>query len=501
MTPPEPVETGRAETLMAASGAGGNAGAMTAESAPSCAAVELVRPPEPAAAPLRAGGAGEPARLLATDGTAVFGSAAALASRGSGLMLAALMLAALSVTVLAVLGLYRRKLILSVLDDAFRVVAGIGMAWAATKRVAAPLAVTRGLPAGWLWWLAVAGCVLLARAGTYAVLRRGRVRRPQDAVLVGSSPVLTYLAGRLSQRPELGLRPVGFVGPPRPVPETGLPLPVLAPVDALDGVLAETRAQHVIVGFGAAPDSDLVEPLRRLRQQGRTVFLVPRLFELNVACPDAEAVDGIPLVRLPPMPDRRWSWLAKRPLDVVGAMVALVLAAPLFLACAVAVRRETGRDGVLFRQQRVGQHGRPFPILKFRSLTPGSAAESQHRWNIAGDAQVGPVGRLLRRTCLDELPQLVNVLRGDMSLVGPRPERPFFVAQFGRRYRRYLDRLRVPPGITGWAQVHGLRGDTSIEDRAALDNYYIENWSLGLDVKIMLRTVGFLLRSGRRGTG
>jgi exopolysaccharide biosynthesis polyprenyl glycosylphosphotransferase len=425
----------------------------------------------------------------------VFGSAAVLASWQSGLMLAAL-----SVAVLAVLGLYRRKLILSGVNDAFRVVAGVGLAWAATRWVAGPVTAARELPAGWLWWLVVAGCVLLARAGTYAVLRRGRVRRPKDVVLVGCSPLLTQLAGRLSQRPNLGLRPIGFVGPPHPTPATDLPLPVLAAVDALDGVLAETRTQHVIVGFGAAADSDLVEPLRRLRQQGRTVFVVPRLFELSVPCPDAEAVDGIPLVRLPPVPSHRWSWLAKRPLDAVGAMVALVLAAPLFLACAVAVRRETGRDGVLFRQQRVGQHGRPFPILKFRSLTPGSAAESQERWSIAGDGRVGPVGRLLRRTCLDELPQLVNVLRGDMSLVGPRPERPFFVAKFGRTYQRYLDRHRVPPGITGWAQIHGLRGDTSIEDRTALDNYYIENWSLVLDVKIMLHTLTYLLRSGRNGS-
>jgi exopolysaccharide biosynthesis polyprenyl glycosylphosphotransferase len=491
----EPAEIGRADIDTNASGADGNAGAMNAEAAPSPAAVELVSSPEPAATPLRAAVSGEPARLMVSDGMAVLGSAAVLASWRSGLVLAAV-----SVAVLAALGLYRRRLVLSVVDDGFRVAAGIGMAWVATVRVAQPLTAARELPAGWLWWLAVAGCVLLARAGTYALLRRGRCRRPEDAVLVGCSPVLTHLAGRLSQRPELGLRPIGFVAPLCPARETGLPLPVLAAIDALDGVLAETRARHVIVGFGAAPDSDLVEPLRRLRQQGRTVFVVPRLFELKVPGPGAEAVDGIPLVRLPPVPAHRWSWLAKRPLDAAGAVVALVLAAPLFLACAVAVRRETGRAGVLFRQQRVGQHGRPFPILKFRSMTPGSEAESQQRWTIAEDARVGPVGRLLRRTSLDELPQLVNVLRGDMSLVGPRPERPFFVARFGRSYRRYLDRLRVPPGITGWAQVHGLRGDTSIEDRTTLDNYYIENWSLALDVKIMLRTVGFLLRSGRGGT-
>src|SRR5262249_50685183 len=156
-----------------------------------CAVAELVKPPEPVAArPLRAALADEPARLLTTDGMAVFGPAAVLASWRSGLMLAAV-----SVAVLAALGLYRRKLFLSVVDDAFRVVAGIGMASAATGWVAGPVTASRELPARWLWWLGVAGCVVLVRAVTCTVLRRGRVRRPKDAVLVGCSPVLTQLAG------------------------------------------------------------------------------------------------------------------------------------------------------------------------------------------------------------------------------------------------------------------------------------------------------------------
>src|SRR5262249_11715140 len=153
--------------------------------------------------PLRAALADEPARLLATDCAAVFGLAAVLASWRCGLLLAAL-----SVAALAALGRYRRKLILSVVDDTVRGVAGTGMAWAATGWVGETVSASRELPAGWLWWLVVAGCVVLARAGTYAALRRGRVRRPKDAVLVGCSPVLTQLAGRLSQRPELGLRPI-----------------------------------------------------------------------------------------------------------------------------------------------------------------------------------------------------------------------------------------------------------------------------------------------------
>jgi lipopolysaccharide/colanic/teichoic acid biosynthesis glycosyltransferase len=187
----------------------------------------------------------------------------------------------------------------------------------------------------------------------------------------------------------------------------------------------------------------------------------------------------------------------KRITDAVAAAAALVVFSPLLLACAVAVRLEGG-SGVLFRQIRVGMDGRPFTMFKFRTLIPASMAESQLRWSIAGDPRIGPVGRVLRATSLDELPQLVNVLRGEMSLVGPRPERPYFVEQLSQRHAGYHARHRVPVGLTGWAAVHGLRGDTSIADRVQFDNTYIQNWSLWLDAKIMLRTIGAVC-GGSRG--
>jgi len=160
----------------------------------------------------------------------------------------------------------------------------------------------------------------------------------------------------------------------------------------------------------------------------------------------------------------------------------------------VAVRIEGGR-GIIFRQERIGRDGTRFMLLKFRSLRPVNEDESRTNWNISHDDRLGPVGRILRATSLDELPQLFNILRGDMSLVGPRPERPYFVEEFGRQYRGYDARHRVPSGLTGWAQIHGLRGDTSIDMRARMDNFYIENWSLWLDVKIMLRTFISVVRA------
>ncbi|MDX6223139.1 MAG: hypothetical protein QOD91_2193, partial [Frankiales bacterium] len=223
------------------------------------------------------------------------------------------------------------------------------------------------------------------------------------------------------------------------------------------------------------------------------IFFVPRLFEMHHISRDMDQVWGLPLVRLRRAAFRTFSWRLKRLMDVLASGFALFLLSPLMAAIALAVRFEGG-PGIIFRQERVGLDGRPFQVMKFRSLKPVDADESQTKWNIAHDDRLGPIGRILRKTSLDELPQLINILRGDMTLVGPRPERPHFVAQFTESFPRYTARHRVPAGLTGWAQVHGLRGDTSIEDRARFDNYYLENWSLWADVKIILRTVASVVR-------
>ena len=184
----------------------------------------------------------------------------------------------------------------------------------------------------------------------------------------------------------------------------------------------------------------------------------------------------------------------KRALDLAGAAAALGLTAPVMLAAGVAIRFSMGSP-VLFRQTRPGQGGRPFEILKFRTMKVNDDSASQ--WSVDDDDRVTRAGRFLRPTHLDELPQLINVLRGEMSLVGPRPERPHFVEQFGAEIEEYHERHRVPVGITGWAQVNGFWGDTSIETRVRLDNRYIENWSLWRDLVIALRTIPTLLGKRR----
>ncbi|MGH2684989.1 MAG: exopolysaccharide biosynthesis polyprenyl glycosylphosphotransferase, partial [Actinomycetota bacterium] len=224
-------------------------------------------------------------------------------------------------------------------------------------------------------------------------------------------------------------------------------------------------------------------------------YVLPRFFELGVAPRGADADDvwGIPLMRLSRRALRSPAWRVKRAFDVVVASVALVLTSPVFLVLGALVKLSS-RGPVFFRQRRVGQRGVEVDILKFRSMRPNE--ESDLQWTVRDDDRVTRIGRLLRRTSLDELPQLINIVKGDMSLVGPRPERPFFVDQFGEAVPRYGDRHRVPVGLTGWAQVHGLRGDTSIEDRARFDNQYIEHWSLWKDVSILLRTAREVARGG-----
>lgn len=338
-------------------------------------------------------------------------------------------------------------------------------------------------------------CVAAFRAAAYWVVRRARsrgdVRHP--TMILGTGPLGRRLACTLLERREFGLDPVGFIDAEVPtVASPLLPAPVLGRYEHLARHVTENSIRVVIVAFGSVDEMELVDVLRTCDRLDVDVFVVPRLFELHNVTRDTDEAWGIPLIRLRRAPFRSPWWTLKRPMDVMVASLALVLLSPVIALCALAVRIEGG-PGVLFRQERVGLDGKRFALLKLRSLRPVDQAESETTWNIQHDDRLGPVGRFLRATSLDELPQLWNILRGDMSFVGPRPERPHFVDLFDAHVPRYMARHRVPAGLTGWAQSHGLRGDTSIEDRAMFDNYYIENWSPWLDIKIALKTVGQVL--------
>ncbi|MBA2891396.1 sugar transferase [Nonomuraea soli] len=329
-----------------------------------------------------------------------------------------------------------------------------------------------------------------AEAARAALLRRSRPRR---TVIVAEGEHGMALAQMLQRCPEYGMEPVAVVdgGEAGVEAGSGLPLPA-SPADCLQTVRRSAASVLLLAGRPTLSRAELQD----LDRDGCQVMFAPEPGDfVQDFVPTGQELGSFPLLALTPSAPRRPWWTVKRVCDVVLASLLLLLCAPVLVACLLAAWVEGGR-GVLFRQVRIGMNGRPFEMLKIRTLKQTSAHDSATRWAAGESTRTGPIGGFLRRTSLDELPQLWNVVTGRMSLVGPRPERPYFVAQFSRQIPHYERRHRVPVGITGWAQVHGLRGDTSIAERARLDNYYIDKWSPILDLKIIIRTIGCVFRLG-----
>lgn len=436
--------------------------------------------------------------LLAGDVLA-FGTATAISRPPSPVHVVVLVVNI--VVFVAAAGLYRSRLNLSLLDDLPYIAAAVVVGLALKMTLFALLLGVAPPPRQVVHALVLLAAVLLVRRLEYAAVRWARGRGPvrHRTVVLGADQLGSRLASTLLEHRYYGLDPVGLLddSPSDESPLDGddhlLPVPVIGTYGDLATIIRQHRIRDVIVAFGSASESELVDLLRTCDRYNVEVFIVPRLYGIHRMNRYTDEIWGIPLVRRRRAPFRSPWWRLKRVIDACVSAAALLLFSPVMAVCAIAVRREGG-PGVIFRQTRVGLDGRPFEVLKFRSLKPVDESESQTNWNIKHDDRLGPVGRFLRTTSLDELPQLWNILRGDMSLVGPRPERPHFVEQFTAHIPYYMARHRVPAGLTGWSQAHGLRGDTSIEDRARFDNYYIENWSPWVDAKIVLKTVGQVLR-------
>jgi exopolysaccharide biosynthesis polyprenyl glycosylphosphotransferase len=309
-------------------------------------------------------------------------------------------------------------------------------------------------------------------------------------------------AKRLLEHPEFGLHPVGFLdSEPLEIKGKPFPLPVLGASWDLRQVVAENGVDCVLVTFSSAPhDADLwlLDECHRL---GVRALVVPRLFERVPSRLEVTHVGGLPLLEMQPTSPQSFQFALKYIVDRIVAFVLLVVLSPLLLSIAAAVALSLKRP-IFYRQHRVSLDGRHFQMLKFRTMLTATGEEEESRQfdpetapgGVEGEDRRTQVGAFLRRWSLDELPQLVNVLKGEMSLVGPRPERPEYADYFREHVRRYDGRLRTRAGITGWAQIHRLRGQTSIADRVEWDNYYIENFSLWLDLKILLLTVPEVLR-------
>ena len=355
----------------------------------------------------------------------------------------------------------------------------------------------------WLFALVYLG---VAR-GVLVSIRRTVVRNPALAtptLIIGAGMIGTHIVKRLLGQPDYGLRPVGYLdADPLPASKNagGLSLPVLGGPDDLTEAITTTGARRVILAFSGERDEMLVAKVRQCEALGVEVSLVPRLYETVNERTTLDHVGGIPLLTLHSVDPKGWQFAIKHAVDRTAALVSLIAAAPVMVIIAIGVR-VSSPGPILFRQRRVGRDGREFDVLKFRTMRELSPEDPEFELPVGiapGGVEGGDrrtrLGRVLRDLSLDELPQLINVLRGDMSLVGPRPERPEYVARFARDVARYEDRHRVKSGITGWAQVNGLRGQTSIADRVEWDNYYIQNWSLRLDLRILALTLAEMFRS------
>ncbi len=412
-------------------------------------------------------------------------------------------------------GLYRTRLRALLLDGIIPVLSAVSVAAMAVATLGMFLNGQVPNQDDWLrgWLFSLLG-VGLGRVVLSLTQRWARKRHlvGKSVLIMGAGVIGAQVARRLESHPEYGLVPIGFLDEdPRSVAEVGgRDVPVLGTIEDLDETVERTGVRRLIVAFSSVADARVSRLIQRCQELGVEVAVVPRMFDTINDRVGYDTVGGLPLLSFAAVDPDGLQFAIKHALDRVLALALLIVFSPVILCAAVAVRLSSPGPA-FFRQRRVGRDGKVFDFYKFRSMRvaqgqmeAGEEGTSALDFLLGGDVAPGgvegedrrtAVGRFLRSTSLDELPQLFNVLRGDMSLVGPRPERPEFVELFRQDIVRYGDRHRVKSGITGWAQVHGLRGQTSLAERVEWDNYYIAHWSLGLDLKILALTLAALFRN------
>ena len=347
------------------------------------------------------------------------------------------------------------------------------------------------IPYAWGLTFVIVGMMRLLVRVVLGMLRR-RAVGIERVMIIGAGRVGRRLMETIRNSPQLGYHVIGFIeNDPSITSVDGTP--VLGMATDLPVVLTQHRIDDVLIALPHALHRELLEIVTSCEPAKVNIRVFPDVFQIMASEVSINDLNGIPLVTVRDVALRGWRLTLKRVVDIIVGSLIMILISPILLLVAILVKLDS-RGPALYLQERVGLDGKPFLCIKFRTMKQNAEGQTGPVWATANDERRTRLGALLRRFSIDEFPQFINVLLGDMSIVGPRPERPAFVEQFRQEIPRYMDRHREKAGITGWAQINGLRGDTSIEERTRYDVWYVENWSIWLDVKIMLRTIVELVR-------
>ena len=329
-----------------------------------------------------------------------------------------------------------------------------------------------------------------ARMLIFALLRNMREKglNQKQMICVGYSRAAEEYIDRVLANPQWGYVIRGILDDNVPAGTEYKGIKVLGRIANLNIILPENRLDEIAITLGLSEYYRLEEIVALCEKSGVHTKFIPDYNKIIPTKPYTEDILGLPVINIRYVPlNNTFNALVKRAMDIAGSIVGIIVTSPLMLLMCVIIKL-TSPGPLIYKQERVGLHNQTFRMYKFRSMEVQPESEEKKAWTVKNDPRVTPIGKFMRHTSIDELPQLFNILKGNMSLVGPRPERPFFVEKFREEIPRYMVKHQVRPGLTGWAQVNGYRGDTSIRKRIEYDLYYIENWSIGLDIKIIFLT-------------
>lgn len=332
---------------------------------------------------------------------------------------------------------------------------------------------------------------IVVRLGIHMVLRAIRKQgfNQKHILLIGYSQSAEAYIDRIKSNPQWGYHVMGILDDNVTSGTEYKGIKVLGRIANLEIILPENKLDEIAITLGLSEYSKLEKVVAECEKSGVHTKFIPDYMKIIPTKPYTEDLLGLPVINIRYVPlSNAFNSFVKRCIDIVGGICGIILFSPVMLIVAILVKA-TSPGPLIYKQDRVGLHNKPFKMYKFRSMVVQKEQDEKKCWTTKGDSRVTPVGKFIRKTSLDELPQLLNIVKGDMSLIGPRPERPFFVDKFKEEIPRYMIKHQVRPGLTGWAQVNGYRGDTSIKKRIEYDLYYIENWTLGFDIKILFLTV------------